>query len=322
MKYALVLILACLGTRALAETVLFRDGATPVNCTIVSWSTEGLRISKDEISTQEVIPWYLISKVSSEEIGVMFQKYLTRGEMLWRAKLRLLRGDIALAAPLFREVFMQLKNSEGLDAYLAAEGLLRCNLATGNLNESIAPWLVVVDHVQSGRTSQLEALASIIDPSTLLCPHLPPVWNASFVDRSVNNLELRSDVAQSFYAIILSSNITTKQTLDGPSFLQHILLLKDAEQNVSSELKKLQPWQQCWLLFAEASGLQKKGHENEAMLKFAEVIATYETTQPWLAGASISALLESFDRAGDTKIVNNIQNEFSRVLPNHPLRKE
>jgi hypothetical protein len=217
---------------------------------------------------------------------------------------------------------MQLKNSEGLDAYLAAEGLLRCNLANGNLNESIAPWLVVVDHVQSGNTSQLEALASIIDPTTLLCPHLPPVWNASLVGRSAKNLELRSAIALSFYAIILSPNITTIQTQDGPSFLQHTLLLKEAKQVVTLEIKKLQPWQQCWVLFAEASGLQKKGHENEAMLKFAEVIATYETTQPWLAGASISALLESFDRAGDTKIVNNIQNEFSRVLPNHPLRKE
>jgi len=58
------------------------------------------------------------------------------------------------------------------------------------------------------------------------------------------------------------------------------------------------------------------------LLKFAEVAAMHATTQPWLAGASMLALSHSFSKDGNDKVSKNIMNEFSRVLPNHPLRKE
>lgn len=322
MKTMLFLLLALIATTARADTVILREGSSPINCAIVSWSKEGLRITRDETSSQEVLPWYRIREVSAEEIGVGFLPHLERGEMLWRAKLRLLRGDISLSTPLFREVFMELKNHTGLDAYLAAEGLLRCHLANGNLNESVAPWLAVVDHVQSGNTSQLEALASIIDLNTFLCPHLPPVWDSTVVARSLRTLKLRSDVAHAFYAIISSPLEDREYTRAGPVFLNDVVLLLDAKDRVAVHSKDLEMWQKCWLLFAEATGLQKQGEEEKAMLKFAEVVALYETSQPWLAGAAMLALIETFDRAGDTKVVNNIKSEISRVLPNHPLRKD
>ena len=322
MKHILILLLVFFGINAFADTVLLRDGSTPINCNIVSWSKEGLRISKDANSSQEVLPWYRIRKVSSEEIGIGLLSHLARGEMLWRAKLRLLRGDIALATPLFKEVFMHLKNSDGDDAYLAAEGLLRCHLANGNINESVMPWLSVVDHIQTGRDSQLQVLSSIIDKNTLLCPHLPPVWDFINVQKSLKTLQLKSDIAQAFYIIITSPLEFRDQALLGPLFLQQLFLLMDGNEIIFPETAEFQEWQQCWLLFAEATGLQKNGEEDKAMLQFAKVASMYQTSQPWLAGASMITLLESFDRVGNTKVADNLIHEISRVLPYHPLRKE
>jgi len=322
LKRVFFLSLFLLVSGTTADVVLFRDSSS-LNCEIVSWSKEGLRILRSEELGQEVLPWHRIRTVEGEVVGVGLVSHLKRGEMLWRAKARLLRGDIALATPLFRETYLELKNADGDDAYLAAEGLLRCNLAVGNVDDSVAPWLSVVEHMQHKRETQLKELASIIDEDTFLCPHLPPVWDEFLVAKKLASLKVESDVARALYRIVTGTIVNEKQDYIGPAFLQSIFLLMNSLENISQqEPQELQQWQQVWLLYAQAIQLQKQGKQDEALLKFAEVAAMHATTQPWLAGASMLALSHSFSKDGNDKVSKNIMNEFSRVFPNHPLRKE
>ncbi len=322
MQRLFFLLFFCISA-AKADVVLLRDSTSAINCDVISWSKEGLRISRSEQAAQEVISWHSIRDVEGESVGVGLIAHLQRGEMLWRAKTRLLRGDIALAAPLFREMYLQLKNADGEDAYLASEGLLRCNLAIGNLEDSVGPWLSVVDHLQANQKSQLQELSPIVDTTTFLCPHLPPVWNGFVVHKKLKSLTVKSEVARAYYEVLTSPIKKTAQPLSGPAFLQDVLFIMDSGDYTSTlEIEKLQEWQQVWFLYAQAIQLLTLDKQDEALLKFAEIAALHGKTQPWLAGASMFALSNTFTKAGKDKISKNIMNEFSRVLQNHPLRKE
>jgi hypothetical protein len=331
MKNATFIFLLLICNLTFADNVRLRTNGSSINCDVISWSKDGLRIKRNEHSSQEVLPWYNIIDVESNDAGISFGPHLARGEMLWRAKSRLLRGDIALAAPLFQEVFMQLKNHDGPDAHLAAEGLLRCNLAFGKLDATVAPWLCTVKQLQNKRTSQLSTLTPIINDTTFLCEHIPPVWNHERVTRALSSLDIEGEVMMAFHQVIQNPNSTDIQELPGPAFLQQTFILMQPShlkyENIKKEANALQgllSWQKAWFIYAEAIALQKGDakQKQQALLLFAEFISVYGKEQPWLAGESLFLMSEAFANAGDFKLSENIHREFTRTVPYHPLLQQ
>lgn len=326
-----ILLTLMMASAAWCDSILLRETTNPLECSIVSWSKEGLRVQLKEQGTQQVVAWHTISSIESDQVGTGFDAHLARGQMLWRAKIRLQRGDVRLAMPLFEETFMQLKNAKGDDAFLAAEGMLRCTIAHGNIQASVAPWLAAVRHLDHGRSSLFPDFSPIIDPKTFLCPHVPPVWDTHLVERSISTLKLDNKLMNEFVDVILGEAGQNQTLHNGPDFLRNILLLTESDHTqiedqieTMSRETALQRWQLAWIKYTAAKSLMKQGKESEtlALLKLAEVASTYGKEQPWIAGASMVLMVEILQSSGKLKASKNIRNEFIRVFPSHPLIRQ
>lgn len=105
--------------------------------------------------------------------------FMAASDRAWRAGARLDRGDAYAAEPLFEELFRTFGSMRGPTAVHVAEGLLRCRLRRGSQVQAVEPWAAAlragalephdaqVEHVIAG---------GLIDPTTGLCPALPPMW--------------------------------------------------------------------------------------------------------------------------------------------------
>jgi hypothetical protein len=99
---------------------------------------------------------------------------LARGKDLWRARIRIERGDTALARPLLEKHWAALRAADGPAAVLCAEGLLECALGQGDLRGAVEPWLAVVRHREAGAPARLATAEARVDPATGLLPALSP----------------------------------------------------------------------------------------------------------------------------------------------------
>ncbi len=128
---------------------------------------------------------------------------------LRRAKSRLERGDIFLAAPLFEKLAVRFtaarpgehgarkengqavengkavggdERNEGVDGptvMLIAEGLARCRLSRGDAPAAVGPWLASLGARLSGLNDEpFPSLPLLVDPATGLAPALAPIWLA------------------------------------------------------------------------------------------------------------------------------------------------
>ena len=307
------------------DIVHLRDLST-ITCSIVSWSIDGLRITKGSEEEQIVLPWHTVRLIESDDVGASFEAHLSRGELLWRAKSRLLRGDINLASPLFEEACIQLKNTDGADAFLAAEGLLRCQVALGNVNQSLLPWLLTLKHYENNESSPFPTLAPILDKETLLCPYLPPVWSTLFIKNTLSTFSGSQPKLNEITAVLLKGSTAKAQSFHGAHFLQTMYILMDPvhpkyreTRKELDESKELVTWKLAWGTYSTAIGLLKQEQEQDAaMLKLADVASTYGKLNPWIAGAAMATLADQLDEQGLTKASANVRAEMKRVFPNHP----
>lgn len=101
----------------------------------------------------------------------------------WRARVRLERGDVVAAEPLFERLFETYKGMRGPTAAVVAEGLLRCRLRRAAHIAAIEPWLALLAARQEGTAGWLHpewaseaGLGTVVDQATGLAPALPPIW--------------------------------------------------------------------------------------------------------------------------------------------------
>lgn len=186
--------------------VTFRRGVPTVEGSVVSINQDGVQIasstSADKVSI--LVPLDQISRVN----GVMSEEWKvqqTTAESLWRARVRLERGDIAGAEPFFEELGPAYKDRTGPTAELAHGGLLLCRLARGAHVLAVEPFIDYCAALEgansqprillglSGRvegSSELQVDPSLftpVDPTYGLCPSLPPI----FV--SLSSVRIQSD---------------------------------------------------------------------------------------------------------------------------------
>ena len=83
------------------------------------WSDEG---PLSERYRGAVLPWDLVREVRGDSAGM--GDFLAIGEDLWRARIRIERGDEALAQPILAKHWTRFRDAEGPTAALVAERLL------------------------------------------------------------------------------------------------------------------------------------------------------------------------------------------------------
>jgi hypothetical protein len=99
---------------------------------------------------------------------------LAIGQDLWRARIRVERGDEALAEPLFTKHWERYRSQDGPTTAVIAEGLLRCALAKNDLRAAVEPWSVCLRIGSNGEPSRYPDLPGILDDTTGLLPELSP----------------------------------------------------------------------------------------------------------------------------------------------------
>ena len=166
---------------ARADVVVeLRGGNAPVRASAATADLAGLTLRLVEPGKgerREVVPWYFVRAVGSGGGGAdapVGGDFLELGEDLWRARIRVERGDAPFARPLVARHWERLRGASGPTGALAAEVLLRCALEDLDLREAAEPWLVVLRHREAGEPTRFPALAPVIDEATGLLPELSP----------------------------------------------------------------------------------------------------------------------------------------------------
>jgi hypothetical protein len=133
------------------------------------WSNEG---PLSERYRGAVLPWDLVREVRGDRAGM--GDFLAIGEDLWRARIRIERGDEALAQPILAKHWTRFRDAEGPTAALVAEGLLRVALANGDIRAAAEPWLACLRHRSAGISSRFPGLPAAFDADNGLLPVLSP----------------------------------------------------------------------------------------------------------------------------------------------------
>jgi len=160
-------------------TVSLRGGAADIVAARVSALAEGLELRGSDTRTgewRELVAWDLVRGIAAEESSIRppGSELLPMAEELWRARIRLERGDASLARPLLERHRARFLGLEGPTAQLVWEGTLRCAVDAGDLSGATVPWLECLRLGTLGTPSRFPALAEALDDSTGLLPSLPP----------------------------------------------------------------------------------------------------------------------------------------------------
>ena len=332
---AIICTLACCFVAQIgySEVIVRRDGLPTIKGTILSGGETGLLFKEDSNPTSSSrIPWSTIVSIESGESRPRLQQFIELGEQLWRAKHRLLRGDIQLSEPIFISQFNRLSGTDGEDTRLAAEGLLRILVARGSLRRALHPWLETVRLQEIGFESPFTSLQPILDEKTMLCPHLP-VFEIGQSDLPIlkTYTSAKYPIASSL-AVVLSADYLNSSTVIPVLHVQDQLFLsqllnasvgeaKDRE-TLENRLVGLQPWQQAWAHYALALGcLQSKSKEvqNKGLIHLAIVASQDPSLQPWLSGSSMLRLSTALSEDGRVQQSDRILHEATRLFPSHPM---
>ena len=191
---------------AMSEVILRRDGLPDIHGEILSGSETGLLIKTDGSPGQSSrIPWSTIESIEPTQPRPRLQKFMEEGKQLWRAKQRLLRGDVQLSEPIFANQFRRLIGTNGVDSRIAAEGLLRVYVSRGALSKGLHPWLETVRLEENGIASPYPDFQPILDEKTMLCPHLPIFGIEQSAQQYIENYTSKDSSKASSIAKILMS---------------------------------------------------------------------------------------------------------------------
>ena len=286
---------------------------------ISSGSYDGIRFTIDgsgEGST--LFPWSEIASLKSTRPRPALEKFHEDGRKLWRARIRLQRGDLLLAEPIFEQICHENTLSDSHDARVAHEGYLRCLIARGKIIEAVPSWLTVARLEELGTPSPYQNLPPIVDDETLLCPHLPLIWlNDSSTKETLalfdepSSPRLQALVMQLINAIGLDQQATINKTS---------LLIQSLQNQLGDPTNK--SWLSMWSNWFSALNLLNQTESttrNEALLKLAIIASEGKTIQPWLSCAAMYRLADELRIDGNIEAASQIIDDAKRSFPSHPI---
>ena len=326
-----ITVIVCIGQQLSGDTIIRRDGLQPIRGLILTGGVTGLRVELlDGQRETRLIPWSVILEIESARPHPSLEFFLQQGAELYRAKQRLLRGDVLLAEPLFADSFARLVGTDGEDTRLASEGLLRCAVARGDFSTAVHPWLETVRLVEMNISKPFKNLEPILDSSTMLCPHLPPVWckDLELVRICKEYRDLPQPITAAIAGSMISKNseIAAIDGIEDPLFLWQIIHAAHGNENARSSLlsrqKTLIPWKRVWSDYFLAEGYLVETNPNTrttGLIHLAKAASVHPDLQPWLTCASMLRLSDALEKDGVEEASLRIKDEALRLYPTHPL---
>ena len=303
-----------------ADTITLRgvEGET-YQGTISSGSFDGIRFTIDGSGEGATLfPWSEVATFSSDRPRPALENFHQEGERLWRARMRLQRGDLLLAEPVFEQICHESTLRDSHDARVAHEGYLRCLIARGKIKEAVHSWLMTARLEELGIPSPYQNLSPVVDSDSLLCPHLPPIWINHLSTKQTLEMfdkpttpRLQSLVKQLIGTIASDKNSTIHNIDDFITKLQ--------SQNETMQSKTwLTIWSNWFSALSELTENNTK-HRNEALLKLAIVASDGRQKQPWLSCAAMYRLSDELRIDGNIESASQIIDDAKRSFPTHPI---
>ncbi len=337
-----------------SDTVILRDGLGQQSGTVLASDQGSLRFQNENEQLVQ-ITWDQVRDIKLGT-GLALQDQLSdrleRARKIWRARSRLQRGDHALAEPLFAELFKSdpARNTE--TDLIIAEGLLRCRLERGAMEDALLPAMEVSRLLKQGvRTDRYSNLVPVADPEQPLCHYLAPVWaDDSKVSRLIRSLEewdSGGDVELSRVAnqyLFLLQNPTGLVSIDeddvimpfyededaGSELLYWSVLSRDGRPDVrrrtrlimKTRLDRRPDWQKAWLHFLLGLSLLEEdgdGLRRQGLVQLAWLPARYAREQPYLSGIAMAIMADELAREGDVDSARLLIAELKEQFPHHPI---
>ncbi len=282
---------------ALDVTVARRGGAADITAATVIADERAVEIRNAKGS--EFIPWDEVrafvgvpqlSGALARSPAESLTAQLALGEDLWRARIRVARGDYDLARPLLAKHWPQLRALDGPTASLAAEAMLLCALHQDDLGAAVVPWMEVLRHRAAGQPLRFSADASSIDAQTgllgALSPFAPAAQRAEILTACRNAHSASQDSAQG------NANAAESEARAVAALMERLVIAADGGA-----------------LGARASASNASNAQRTTQ---SAALNTAMSTQ------SVLSLLDAIVSASDLAARNKAVAEFDRAMPEVP----
>jgi hypothetical protein len=329
-RFALLLMIT-MTHPSFGEVILRRDGLPNVHCEILSGGADGLLVREEGAAGTSVrLPWSSIHAIEPSKTRPQLEQFLEDGDKLWRAKQRLLRGDVQLSEPIFASQFKTLVGLDSQDTRLAAEGFLRVLIARGAIDRAVHPWLETVRLNELGIVSPFVDLPSVLHSETMLVPHLPVFEVDEFSTQTLapylhSKLPVTKSLAN-YLAEDGKARHSQSVVPEGSLFLAQIMQASaghaPAREALLARIDSFDVWQQAWAHSAISKGLLKNPtpeRRNAGLLHLVEVASLDPHIQPWLTGVAMLKLSEELELDGLEQQAERIRFEAIRLFPTHPV---
>ncbi len=329
-----------IASAALGQVVL-RGSGDVQRAEVMDVSLEGVRVGGDEGRVIGLDGIKVVVGVHAEEWALVRKT----AEKAWRARVRLARGDIALAAPLFEELYGVYRGMEGPTALLVHEGAVRCRLAVGDRDGAVEAWLGALSLRRRGhKIAGDPPLDPVIDEATGLVPELAPIWGRGeatggvgavwlpeYADGFVRVLgEMYAQSAQGESTSDVDVSVVTEgRARDTAVFVGVVIdaVCADAKKRAAARgrlgsglEKQVGTWREAWIRAALGrSYLMEPGEsaQTNGVLHLLHVPARFGEAQRYLAGVAVSEVGIAFAAWGDTAVAEILLGEMRAAHPGH-----
>lgn len=317
---------------AMAQVTL-RGGQT-LDDVVQAVSIEGVTVGE---APSRVLAWDQVREIEGEHADSEAE-FADLAEKCWRARTRLARGDVAMAQPLFEELFEIYEGVDGPTALLVAQGLLECRLANLAQPAAVSPWLETLRLMRSGAHNA--SRPSALDPETLLAPNLPPIWleSSAVSALALESYEQHDDpVVRALARLYIDSAGGAHHEPEGPAANDRAVTLVSnmvaaasgdaqkravARQWLRAGLSNDQgTWREAWRRAALGHSLLLEPDledRRSGMVHLLHIPARFANSQRYLTGVAMALVADELRRQGQDAQAARLEIEIREYDAAHP----
>ena len=352
-----VCVLACGESAArawaqLASSMLtLRDGVPPPAMLVRDVTADGVELVAGESdgAAMQLLTWDRVASVQGNWRDKA-APYRAMSNDLWRARVRLERGDSLGAEPLLEKHAATFAQRQGPLSAMVWSGLLRCRVNRQAQSAAIVAWAGVVRAGQGEVVFASRAKAgdeardtAIIDAGTMLAPQLAPIFlpapSLQIVTQAIPaKSETRADKLMLLYVAAADFELGRKTPLPARESDDVALALTwdvvaarigddatkaTAKKNLQARLQAAEPprWQEAWVRVALGRLMIASTEVEERRLgvvMLLHVPARLADAHPYLAGLALAEVSVMLARDGDVTAARNTLAKLESDFPGHP----
>lgn len=310
MKYTIVcLLLASLSCSCDAQVIL-RTGDR-IDEPVVGVNESGVRIGGQ---SPRVLSWDRVKLVEGA-FADPATSFVEISNDLWRARIRLARGDAALAYPIYRRYFERYKDGSGETTAMVALGTLACAVADADHDTAFHAWLIAAQQIEAGHgrvaVNDLNADRVLIDTQTLVCPALPPVLFRG-IRGAVKQIFEAFSGSETRVSTVVDMYHSGDNAVSNSSEAEAFAFLRNTAQPNS----ELELWQQAWVHLESLSTLAAdadRGVQIRHVMRSFEMVYLVSETYPELGLSTLGVLQRACDLSEFNGAAGAVDREWARM---------